>query len=440
MFDDEAFGQALYLTTLQAVLSHFSAFPQQNFYAVAFHHVELESVVPPCVSYQCIENLGDEPERWDSATWCNLPVVENWLNEQMLVLARLQEALSPPRWKACVRRLEKTLIAVCKRLSIELKKCCTNLTPDFAVLILDDDFRLTPKCVSKAHLLRLFPHLVESLNGAAKIKRLSLGQQIEFHVAALLSDDVLQSSDAERALREIGPVAAPEIARRLGAAENRWRLAMLLDHYCVRSPEVINALKQVLPSAHGPNLIWIASALATLGEWKYLLGQSELGDKLLVRAMLHPLIWRTGILDPLPLSYTSIEMLLQRRPATEHLLLAEMESAGFGEITREDVPQALEGTLHPFAGIRRHAVYVLGKKALGKANGRRIVAALLPLLDDPNQRVQYNTLVSLSRWLALLPNAPELFGRFAAEHQAKATRDIASAILVALASRADLAD
>lgn len=409
MFDFTSFEQAFYRHTRDALLTCFSDRPDHHFYAAAFHHLELEQAVPPLLGFQCIEDLSNcpEPEPWDCASWPDVPAVTNWLDEQIQHLLKLHEDQTSSKWKSSVKRLEKVMIAVCKQLTEELKRCRNNLTPDFAVLMVDDDLRLTPRCVTKAHLMRLFPHLDEPSRRAEQNARQPVETQIEIHLNALASNDSLTASDADRALRKIGPIAANAVAESLSADPDGWRKAMLLDHFCVRSTQVINALKQMVKRARRTSG-WPANTLATLGEYAFLLERSELSDEQLSRAFLHPLSsWRCRQLNPLPLDYAPIENLIRARPATEHLMLCQMERASFGDIKTSDVSIALAGTQHAFAGIRRHAAYVLGRKGLGKANGRLIVAALLPLLSDANGWVRYNTICTLNTWAAL-PNDPGL--------------------------------
>jgi hypothetical protein len=439
MIDWPSFSEDLYQCVRGALLRHFLAHSDKKFYAAAFHHVELDQAVPPLFGCQSDDNLpasaGAEQriERWDCATWPPIPEVDEFLEQQMRMLREFQLQQTPAKWKTAVKQIEKQLINVCKRLSAELKRQCTNLSVDFAVLILDDDFRLTPKCVSRPQLFRMFPHLDAPRQRAMEIAGLPLEQQIAIHLQALGGQDSGESADAMSALQKIGPIAAPATARAM-VAQATWRYAMLLDHYCVRSAEVIHALK-VLALNHDKNSNWPECTLATLGEHEFLIRRPELSDETVTHALLHPLAWRHHHLDPLPLSYEPLELLMHVRPSSESVLLAEMERGSFADIRAKDLPVALAGAAHSFSGIRRHAAYVLSRTGLGRKNGPRIVAAVLPLLADVNPKVRYNALVTLDTWSASLPDDPIQFAQLAQNHAEESTRYFAKRILAALFQR-----
>lgn len=385
MIDWTNFAEDLYQCALDALLAKLGSQPRQCVYAAAFHHVELDQALAPLFGCQCEAQLqpgsgtDDPPERWDCATWPKLQVVDDLLAQRLAVLEQLQDQLTSAKWQATVRQLEKLLISVCKRLTAELRKrCAKQLHPDFAVLVLDDDFRLTPQCVPKAQLYRLFPHLDAPRRRAEELARLPLEQQIDIHLEALDSGDSLLSWDAEHALEKIGPVAAPAVAKSMASKAEVLSHAKLLDHFSVRTPDVVDALKLAALRHTSRYANWPAIALATLGEYEFLIHNPAFSDECLVSAVLHPLTWSNRPLGPQALNYEPVERLMAARPSTRDMLQRQFEQCSFNDIKASDLAAALAGAAHPFAGIRRHAAYVLGRKALGKKQGARIVAALLP--------------------------------------------------------------
>lgn len=409
MIDWPSFSEDLYHCVLDQLLATLAVHPEPRVYAAAFHHVELDQALPPLFGYQSEENLQhssgaeDPVERWDCATWPQLQAVEDFLALRLAPLKALKEQQSSAKWQATVRQLETLLIAVCKRLSSELRRRCPTLSADFAVLMHDDDFRLTPRCVSKAQLLRLFPHLDAPRRRAEELARLPLEQQIDVHLAALDSEDSLLARDAARALEQIGPIAAAAVARSMVSKAQVWRHAMLLDQFRVRDPLVIEVLKSAALRHSSNSANWPAMALASLGEYDFLIGHPTFSDECLVMAVLHPLEWTNQRLGPQPLSYEPLERLLQARPSATDLLLRRLEQSGFVDIEAKDLTIALAGATHPFAGIRRHAAVVLGRTGMGRKNGPRIVAAMLPLLADAHARVRLSALLALQTWTSALP-------------------------------------
>ena len=213
-----------------------------------------------------------------------------------------------------------------------------------------------------------------------------------------------------------------------------WRHAMLLDQFRVRDPYVIDVLKSAA-LRHSSN--WPAMALATMGEYDFLIYNPALSDECLVSAVLHPLTWTNRRLGPQALSYEPIERLMRARPSTADLLLQQLEHGSFIDIKLTDLATALAGATHSFAGIRRHAAYVLNRKALGRKNGPRIVAAMMPLLSDVNAKVRYIALLALQTWSAALPEDCKPFEQLAQNDPNENTRQIAAQVLAAIASRGE---
>lgn len=443
MLDWSSFNDDLYQCVLDQLLAQLALHPEQHVYAAAFHHIELDQALPPLFAYQSEEQLKrssgaqDRVERWDCATWPKVQGVEDFLRVRLAPLEVLQDQLTPAKWQATVHQLENLLISVCKKLSSELKRQCTTLGADFTVLVLDDDFRLAPKCVPKALLFRLFPHLDAPRQRAEELARLPLEQQVDIHLAALDGGDVNLESDAKKALETIGPFAALAVARSMATKTEVWRHAMLLDQFRVRDPYVIDVLKSAALRHSSRHANWPAMALATLDEYDFLMRSPEFSDECLVSAVLHPLTWTNRRLGPQALSYEPIERLMHARPSTADLLLHQLEQGSFNDIKSTDLATALAGATHAFAGIRRHAAYVLGRKALGRKNGPRIVAAMLPLLSDVNAKVRYIALLALQTWSAALPEDGKPSEQLAQKDPDENTRQIATQVLATIASRGE---
>ncbi len=436
------FSDDLYRCARDQLVAQIALHPEQRVFAAVFHHIELDQALAPLFGYQSEEQLQrdssaeDPVERWDCATWPNVQGVEDFLRLRLAPLEVLQDQLTPAKWKATVRQLENQLISVCKKLTSELKRHCTNLGADFAVLVLDDDFQLTPKCVPKALLFRLFPHLDPPQQRAEELALLPLEQQIDIHLIALDSTDRVLARDAERALENIGPFAALAVARSMATKTEVLCYAMLLDQFRVCNPYVIDVLKSAALRHLSRYANWPAMALATLGEYDFLESSLEFSDECLVSAVLHPLTWTNRRLGPQALSYEPIERLMRARPSTADLLLHQLEHGSFNDIKLADLATALAGATHSFAGIRRHAAYVLGRKALGRKNGPRIVAAMMPLLSDANAKVRYIAVLALQTWSAALPDDCKPFEQLAQNDPDENTRQIAMQVLAAIASRA----
>jgi len=232
------------------------------------------------------------------------------------------------------------------------------------------------------------------------------------------------------AVKLLGPTCAPSVVKEMQArSEIHWDFPILLEHFCNRSPAVIDALRAEFASRltdREPISKWLGCALASLGQHEFVVRyEQELGSETTLVCLIHPLTgWRSHQRDPTALDYALFEpFLASERHKT---LLTELFSKeSFGDIRAFEVPTAIKGAEHIFWGIRRHAAYVLGNIQLGMQYRKACVDALLPLLFDPNERVRLCAVTGLSQWSSSL----ELIEQLSRDDPCSTVREIAAQLL-----------
>jgi hypothetical protein len=126
-----------------------------------------------------------------------------------------------------------------------------------------------------------------------------------------------------------------------------------------------------------------------------------LPDDVVITAVAAPYTsFRDRCVAPRQLDYGPLVRVAEERPECRSGLAKELAPGhGYCRITAGEVDEALRGVASPLELVRRHAVGVLGERALGVQIARRVLPALSSVaLDDPDPVVRRIAVVSLHYW------------------------------------------
>ncbi len=153
-----------------------------------------------------------------------------------------------------------------------------------------------------------------------------------------------------------------------------------------------------------PAQLWSCRALALLGRLDVILAlASALSPEAVATAVaVRYTSWRDSGAHPLPLDYKPLEDYLSGGAEVAQAIGEELEPGrGYCAITSSEVPEALRAAASPHALVRRHAVCVLGGRALGEAAGRVVIPHLREAArSDPDDEVRRLAGLSLPWWKA----------------------------------------
>lgn len=248
--------------------------------------------------------------------------------------------------------------------------------------------------ISPRLFLRHFPEQDATEQTRRKIGALPEAKQAAYYIKRLGCYDGIDSEEAVDWLIDHGAIAFPELMEILEHGPDQWRAAMILGLSGVTDPAVIaNLRRYVIEGKDEATRDWCARALGYLGdlEWLLTLAPSQHTVKLAVQGCCANLsAFRERGAQRVILDYTPIERLLDRVPECA----AEIEQtikpgSSFCYIGKSDIPEALRGLDSPHVSIRRHATCVLDNRRLGKKECAKIVEALQPCVQDPDQTVRY---------------------------------------------------
>jgi hypothetical protein len=384
--------------------------PRHTFYAAALQsYRELDrTICLPCLALNSVEALQKQqgaaaPYDMASANWrWFLPLVKT------PKLKRLQKALDSEanrstqgHWYRTETRFLSTMVRVAKRIYRDLKNH-KQTTRDFCVYFDDeeDPRGLPRRCMSKSLYMKHF-HDGESAEGTeatTPVSKLTLPEKLERYLADLF--------DHEDEIAALGEVAIDSLIAKLGDEEDGWNAALLLGRIGVANSSVIRALRQQVRNISGA-AHWSASALAMLGDTKYLfkLAEDDALAEIAIRGLAFP-YEEFGDPDDWPrrpkLDYGVFERLLDRKsPAWTRIVTDALSPGrGFVSIRSDEIDEALRALQSPHVLIRQHAVCILDNRALGPAAGKRILPALVECLEDSHANVRRLAILSISSWKA----------------------------------------
>ncbi len=368
-------------------------------YALVFHDFYLEEMRTfslPQLAANTLEYLKDwgKKTQWSPPDWryTEMGYASRELKARHKALVSQASESDMPEWQASHRCFMESFVRVSRRLRIRFK-AHKNVTPDFAVLVLDEEgddmTKWLQACLDGEEFARLFPKLAaeaaldQSADGAALSRKLdSYRKDLHGH-----ADKVLK----------LGESALPMLLEELQNPKNAWAAADMLGLLGIVRDEVVKPLRKRAGSGHESSFHEIG-ALALLGDIDFVL---TLVNNKKTRS---PALRGLGVLysaerercvHPFPLDYGPLERLLGQVHCDEELA-RELESTW--RIPLSDVDAALLGLESAHLSIRLHATQMLGDRTLLKPAASRILPALAERLRDDSANVRRLAVAGLGNW------------------------------------------
>ena len=406
--DWQLFEDAYFAAAKREILADMRANPDHTFYVAALHdsYRELDGqICLPCVGLNSLEKLREEqgteeaaydygPPNWD---WCGIVPETKRLDKLLSDLQDEANRSTQNHWLRTEKRFVSTMVRVVKRLYQELKGR-KQTTDDFLVYFDEEgDLELIRKCLPKTLFQRHFGrHDEEERQQRASVAALPGVEQMRKYLE--------DYEEYEKEILRPGDDTIDALVANLKDDEVGWNAASYLGRHGVASKKVIQALRREVRKLTGA-ASWSASALAMLGDTKYLLKltDDEATRDEAVSGLAAPLKdWASESVKPIPLDYRPIEQLLKKGcPECEEILIEYLSPGmSFIRITATDVPEAIRGLNSPHLVIRQHAVCVLNDRTLGKAAAKTILPALVEMLHDEHPNVRRLAILSISGWKA----------------------------------------
>jgi hypothetical protein len=353
------------------------------------------------------EVAGDEDLLWSVPDWDTQWF--EWLPEGRW--RQWEQTLTDEAGRSSTRHWERTfaryltvLTRVCKRARKQLLAAGATDRQFVVVLLTDDDEeeQLLRRILGERELQRLFPGYDQAAAVTAELEAKEPADRA-VHYARALSDGggLIGPENAERRLRDLGPVALPVLTDLLIQGPDRWRAAKLLADIGYASDEVIEALTHALRRTTGADQNWVAAALSRLDRLDIVLVAPDLPSEAVVTAVSAPyLSFRDQATSPPLLDYSPLERFL-----TDHAELSEAVSerlspgSSYCTIRAEEVGTAIDALRSPHPVVRRHSVCVLGERALGAVVGRQVIPCLTAVVvNDPDSATRRLAILSLQWW------------------------------------------
>jgi hypothetical protein len=263
------------------------------------------------------------------------------------------------------------------------------------------------RCLPPSQLRSLFPEVVARQAERARVSALPPGEQILHYVSRLNRfDGLIDSEEAQKALRGFGSAAIPALLPLLREREHPWLAAVLLAEIGVPDDAVVSALSEALAAStpDSPAQLWSCRALAQLDRLDLVLAEApDLSNEALVTAVTaRYTAFRDYGAHPLPLDYLPLEEFLFEHAAIASTVADELKpGTSYCVISAAEVPEALRGTTSTHVLVRKHAVCVLGERRLGDAVGRAVIPYLRAIAaTDPDSEVRRLAALSLKWWKA----------------------------------------
>ncbi|EOU9530443.1 DUF4303 domain-containing protein [Cronobacter dublinensis] len=237
---------------------------------------------------------------------------------------------------------------------------------NFIIIAEDEAGELVPLSLTRAQLLRHFPHYDADEKERRRLTALPLEQQLSELVPLALG--VVRGTlyeGYEELLKAIGrPAVAPLAAVVRGDAPGeRWLASKLIAEINDATDEAIAALCRLLDEERADNCdrAWAACALARLGNMAAIVARIP-GLPLDIAAAGLAAPYRSFRDDGrfLPLDYRPLEAALEQHPQLEAAVAHELQPGrGYCRLTPDEIPAARAGLTSTVALIRAHAQAVL---------------------------------------------------------------------------------
>lgn len=383
MFDWDRFEAAL-LDSLLAAANEGGPYR-----AVALSHVYSETdgiISAPWLGLNTDGEAMDSPADWEFFTIDWAP--EGWFPE----LVEQACSGSVEHWEATYARYQEMIADICRDAGARL---------GIPVFYLDGSEReeeLLSRSLTEAQLDVLFPYVRASRERRAQVEAMPVAQQVAYHV----------DHQDDEALRALDSEAIPALLALLHDRERdrAWWAAKLLADIGIPDPEVIAALSGAVDRfrADTPDQLWACRALARLGRLDLVLDKgSALSPEAITAAVAAPYTaFRDAGERPPRLDYLPLEGVLSRYPQISGKVAEELApGSSYCVISAAEVPEAMRGAGSTHVVVRKHAVCVLGERALGETVGERVIPLLRDAArSDPDDEVRRLAALSLRWWKA----------------------------------------
>jgi len=393
MLDWEALREALQTALLEAVSAH--AGGPWRVAALDQVYAETDGIITAPSLF-----LNDNGEQMDSpADWG--AGIHDWAPERWIEAVTAAACSGTvAHWEDIFTRYRDVLVRICVAAGAHLGM------PIFCV---DHDCyeETLARCLTPSQLRSLFPQVVARLEERARVSDLPPGEQIAHYVSRLNRfDGLINSEEAQAALRGFGSAAIPALLPLLREREHAWLAAMLLAKIGVPDDTLISALSDALAASNpdSPGQLWSCRALARLDRLDLVLaGASDLSREALATAVTaRYTAFRDHGAHPLSLDYLPLEEFLSEHEAIAPAVANALKpGTSYCVITPAEVPEALRGTTSTHVLVRKHAVCVLGERRLGDVVGRAVIPQLRAIAEtDPDSEVRRLAALSLKWWKA----------------------------------------
>jgi hypothetical protein len=393
MLDWDAFREALQTALLEAVSAETSG--PWRVAALNELYAETDGVIGVPSLF-----LNDDGEDMDSpADWGD--GIDDWAPEPWIETLTAEACSGTvSHWEDIFARYQDVLVQICVAAGAHLG------IPVFYVDYDRYEQTLT-RCLSPAQLRSLFPNVVATLAERARVSALPPSEQIAYYVSRLSRfDGLINSEEAEKALRGFGAAAIPALLPLLRKREHAWLAAKLFAEIGVPDETAISALSAAIAAStsDSPAQAWSCRSLAQLDRLDLVLaGASSLSHETVATAVTARYTsFRDHGARPLSLDYRPLEDFLSAHPEIASEIADELKpGTGYCVISPVEVPEALRGTTSPHVLVRKHAVCVLGERRLGDTVGQRVIPRLRAIADtDPDSEVRRLAVLSLQWWKA----------------------------------------
>ncbi|WP_185955877.1 DUF4303 domain-containing protein [Limnobaculum zhutongyuii] len=315
-------------------------------------------------------------------------------------------------WNKAEERFVTTVVQVAVALNKHFAKD-PRVLKDFVVFFYDEEggAELARKCMSARQFLHHFPEQDATEKERRRVATLPLAEQTTYYVGRLGYYEDINCEEAEQWLIACGAPAIPALLELFADDDRAWKIAMILGLIGEPNVETIAKLRELLLLTRNKSTAnWCASALGYLGDFDWLLAQSEMSKALefiVVGCCANFRAFRDRGAKSLHLDYSPLEKLFQLHP--ESITLAEdvlKPGSSYCEIVAAEIPEALRGLLSPHPVIRRHAVSVLDNRMLGESLGIDVIKPIqvevtILAKNDKDETVRYLaelTLKSMKKW------------------------------------------
>lgn len=391
----KAFETAVADSAFQTVKTTMEEWPDESFYAVAFHEFyreELGIISMPCLAVNTEEELTDEDCRWSSADWYWIDLEYSTREIDALYSRILGDATSQEvdHWCEVNERFVQAFINIAKSLTKRLKKLKPT-SKDFSVLVFDDDrddaVELIRACLTAAQFRKFFPRLEEERQAKKAQAQRPVEEKLKVY-----QQDIYEYQDE---ILILGDAAISMLLEELVHDETGWCAADLLGYLGISDRKVITALRKQARKS-GDSRFHETGALVLLGDVDFVLNladQKETREDAIrgILTLYGP--FTDHCVKRIPLDYGPFERLLEKPECRR-----KVQRPSGQEITVDDLDEAIRGTKSKHAVIRQHAVCVLGENRLGKKAGERVLPVLADCLKDKSAEVRRLAIINLYYW------------------------------------------